>query len=163
MQVRCFRSKMFCSLKMWFFCFDNFQKSTLFDEHHQTPPLEGLSPSPVLYSVIQKPVLKHEGFWTVLHFRRNASPPEINMATYNVYKNCACITLFLSQIFYSCPKFGSGSVQWCVTSDVYIPKTKPLYQSGIINFRPVALLNVKGKIFFCLASRKVKDHVIKYK
>ena len=145
MQVRCFRSKMFCSLKMWFFCFDNFQKSTLFDEHHQTPPLEGLSPSPVL------------------HFRRNASPPEINLATYNVYKNCACITLFLFQIFYSCPKFGSGSVQWCVTSDVYIPKTKPLYQSGIINFRPVALLNVKGKIFFCLASRKVKDHVIKYK
>ena len=73
------------------------------------------------------------------------------MVTYKVYKNCACIMLFLFQIFYSCPKF------------VYIPKTKPLNQSDIINFRPVALLNVKAKIFFCLASRKVKDHVIKYK
>ena len=50
--------------------------------------------------------------------------------------------------------------KWHVVSEVYIPKSKPPNPSNIKHFPPVALLNIGGKIFFSLASRKIEDHII---
>ena len=68
--------------------------------------------------------------------------------------------LLLFKFFQSCLKLGSVPVQWCVTSEVYIPKTKLPNPFDVKDFGQVALLNVKGKIFFMLVSRKLGDHII---
>ena len=43
---------------------------------------------------------------------------------------------------------------------MYIPKTKLPNSPDVKDFRPVALLNIEGTIFFSLVSRKVEDHII---
>ena len=42
----------------------------------------------------------------------------------------------------------------------YIPKTKPPCPSNIKDFHPIALLNVEGKLFFSLISKRLVKHII---
>ena len=49
------------------------------------------------------------------------------------------------------------SVQWLVASETYTPKTKPPNPSNIKDFRPIALMNVEGKLLFSLLSRRLED------
>ena len=42
----------------------------------------------------------------------------------------------------------------------YIPKAKEPDPSNIKDFRPIALLNVEGKLFFSLLSRRLEQHII---
>lgn len=51
-------------------------------------------------------------------------------------------------------------MQWCVASEVYTPKTKLPNPFDVKDFGQVALLNVKGKLFFRLVSRKLEDYII---
>ena len=44
--------------------------------------------------------------------------------------------------------------------EFFIPKTKPPSPSNIKDFRPIALLNVEGKLFFSLVSKRLEQHVI---
>ena len=57
-------------------------------------------------------------------------------------------------------KISSVPVQWCVASEVYTPKTKLPNPFDVKDFGQVALLNVKGKLFFRLVSRKLEDCII---
>ena len=52
-------------------------------------------------------------------------------------------------------------IQWRVSSEIYIPKTVPPNPSLIEDFRPIALLNVEGKLFFSLLARRLEAHIIK--
>ena len=45
--------------------------------------------------------------------------------------------------------------------EVFIPKTKPPSPSSIKDFRPIAFLNVEGKLFFSMVSKRLEQHVIK--
>ena len=44
--------------------------------------------------------------------------------------------------------------------DIFIPKVNPPSEHTISDFRPIALLNVKSKLFFSLASRCLETDLI---
>ena len=67
---------------------------------------------------------------------------------------------FLFKIFKSCTKLSLIPIQWRTASEVYIPKITPPNTSKIEDFRPIALLNVEGKLFFSLVSKRLEDHII---
>ena len=49
---------------------------------------------------------------------------------------------------------------WRYVMEHYITKTKPPCPSNIKDFRPIALLNVEGKLFFSLISKRLVNHII---
>ena len=51
-------------------------------------------------------------------------------------------------------------LQWQSAKEIYIPKVKPPTERNISDFRPIALLNVEGKVFFSLVSRCLETHLI---
>ena len=44
---------------------------------------------------------------------------------------------------------------------MYIPKSKDPDPSKIKDFRPISLLNVEGKLFFSLLSKRIENHIFK--
>ena len=104
--------------------------------------------------------VSYQDLLPILNSRRNASSPGINMIPYKVYKKCPRITSFLFKIFKSCLKLSNVPIQWRIASEVYIPKKKPPNPSAIEDFRPIALLNVEGKLFFSLIARRLEEHII---
>ena len=69
--------------------------------------------------------------------------------------------MFLFKLFKSCLRNSVIPVQWRAVSEVYILRVKPPNPSVIKDFRPIALLNVEGKLFFSLISLRMEDHLIK--
>ena len=51
-------------------------------------------------------------------------------------------------------------LQWQSAKEIYIPKVKPPTAHNISDFGPIALLNVEGKLFFSLVSRRLETHLI---
>ena len=47
--------------------------------------------------------------------------------------------------------------------EIYIPNSKALSNSLISDFRPISLLNVKGKLFFRVISKCLESHVVQNK
>ena len=73
---------------------------------------------------------------------------------------CPKINKFLFKIFLSCMNKGIIPLQWRSAKEIYIPKVKPPTEHNISDFRPIALLNVEGKLFFSLVSRRLETHLI---
>ena len=141
---------------------DTFKTQTLSDINYNVPlpPLEGLPPPPNVSVDFDSSSLKFDDFSQIINSRRNASSPGLNMIPYKVYKKCPRISSFLFKIFKSCIKVSKIPIQWRVASEVYIPKKKPPDSSTIEDFRPIALLNVEGKIFFSLLAKRLESHII---
>ena len=55
---------------------------------------------------------------------------------------------------------GIISLQWQSAKEIYIPKVNPPAAHNISDFRPIALLNVEGMLFFSLVSRRLEKHLI---
>lgn len=91
--------------------------------------------------------MKFKDFLDVLKSRRNGSAPGVNKIPYKVYKLCPQISSFLFNLFKSCVNRSFIPIQWRVAAETYIPKTKPPDPSSIKDFRPIALMNVEGKLF----------------
>ena len=51
-------------------------------------------------------------------------------------------------------------LQWQSAKEIYIPKVNPPTAHNISDFCPIALLNVEGKLFFSLVSRRLEKHLI---
>ena len=51
-------------------------------------------------------------------------------------------------------------LQWRSAKEIYIPKVNPPTAHNTSDFRPIALLNVEGKLFFSLVSRHLEKHLI---
>ena len=51
-------------------------------------------------------------------------------------------------------------LQWQIAKEIHIPKVKPPTEHNISDFRPIALLDVEVKLFFCLVSRRLKARLI---
>lgn len=141
---------------------NQYKLSVLADDLYSTNlgSLPDLPPNPPLLKEFHSHALSLEDFSNVLSSRRNSSAPGINGIIYRVYKLCPQISSFLYRIFCSCVKNCVVPVQWRVAKEVYIPKSKEPDESKISDFRPIALLNVEGKLFFRLISKRIEDHVI---
>ena len=55
---------------------------------------------------------------------------------------------------------GIISLQWQSAKEIYIPKVNPPAAHNISDFRPIALLNMEGMLFFSLVSRRLEKHLI---
>ena len=141
---------------------DLHKQAILTDPFYDIPlsDLEGLPPSPDVPKAFPSTSLKYEDFDHVLYTRRNASAPGPNGIPYKVYKKCPQISAFLFNVFKCCLKNCVVPIQWRHAKEIYIPKNKTPSANNIKDFRPVALLNVEGKVFFSLISRRLEAHII---
>ena len=68
---------------------------------------------------------------------------------------------FLFKLCLSCQRDQVIPIFWRIAHEVYIPKNKPPNPSSIKDFRPISLINVEGKLFFSLVSKRFVSHIIK--
>ena len=122
--------------------------------------LEGLPPPPPVKIPFSNQKLSYEDFSQVLLTRSNRSAPGLNNIPYKVYKRCAQISNYLFKIFLECFKKAVIPVQWRYAKEFFIPKHKTPSENSIKDFRPIALLNVEGKLFFSLISKRLEHHII---
>ena len=54
-------------------------------------------------------------------------------------------------------------LQWRSAKEIYIPIVNPPTGHNISDFRPIALLNVEGNLFFSLVSKHLEKHLINNK
>ena len=141
---------------------DHHKSSTVSDQFYDIPldDLEGLPPTPSITKPFSITTFKYEEFDRIVSTRRNASAPGLNGIPYKVYKKCTKICAYLFNIFKCCFKNRVVPIQWCCAKEVYIPKNKTPNNSHIKDFRPIALLNVEGKLFFSLVSKRLETHII---
>ena len=78
------------------------------------------------------------------------------MIPYKIYKLCPNICDYLFCLFKSCFKNCVVPVQWRIVTDVYIPKSGSSDPNNIKDFRPTSLLNVEGKLFFSILSKRLE-------
>ena len=154
--------KSYCSLKIDQETLDKHKFLNLTDKQYDIPlgTLDGLPPPPQLLKKFNKSSFSYDNFLAVLTTRRNASAPGLNGIPYKVYKKCPNICRFLFKIFQTCFKKTVVPVQWRSACEVYIPKITSPSESKISDFRPIALLNVEGKLFFSLVSKRLETHLI---
>ena len=81
------------------------------------------------------------------------------MIPYKVYKLCPNICDYLFHLFKSCFKNCVVSVQWRIGTEVYIPKSGSPYSNNINDFSPISLLNVEGKFFFSILSKRLEKRI----
>ena len=91
---------------------------------------------------------------------KNFSAPGLNGIPYKVYKKCPKIRKFLFKIFQTCFKRCEIPIQWRSAQEIYIPKVSSPSKNKLSDFRPIALLNVEGKLFFSLVSKRLEAHLI---
>ena len=82
------------------------------------------------------------------------------MIPYKVYKLRPIICDYLFRLFKSCFKNCVVPVQWRIATEVYIPKSRSPDPNNIKDFRPISLLNVEGKLFFSILSKRLEKHII---
>ena len=141
---------------------DSHKSSSVSDKFFDIPlrALEGLTESPSISKPFSLVALKYDDFVSILNTRRNASAPGYNVIPYKVYKKCTKINSFLFNVFKSCVKNCVIPMQWRYAKEIYIPKSKSPSESNIKDFRPIALLNVEGKLLFSLISKRLEAHLI---
>ena len=141
---------------------DSHKSSSVSDKFFDIPlrALEGLPESPSISKPFSLVALKYDDFVSILNTRRNSSAPGYNVIPYKVYKKCTKINSFLFNVFKSCVKNCVIPIQWRYAKEIYIHKSKTPSESNIKDFRPIALLNVEGKLLFSLISKRLEAQLI---
>ena len=140
---------------------DQHKLSGVFDpfNNDHLPPLDGLPPAPPIRKSFTSENLSFSEFKKILNSRRNGSAPGINMILYKVYKLCLSICDYLFRLFQSCLKNCIVPVQWRIATEVYIPKSGSPDTNNIKDVRPIPLLNVEGKLFFSIMSKRLEKNI----
>ena len=122
--------------------------------------LQGLPPEPPFLKKFNESCFSYDDFLEILSSRRNSSAPGLNGIPYKVYKKCPRISKFFVKIFQACFKRCEIPIQWQSAQEIYIPKVSNPSENKPSDFRPIALLNVEGKLFFSLVSKRLETHLI---
>ena len=132
------------------------------DKNYDIPlgNLEDLPPEPSLLKKFNKSSFSYNAFLEILLTCRNASAPGVNGIPCKVYKKCSEISKFLFKIFQACSKRCQIPIQWRSAQEIHIPKVSNPSENKLSDFHPVALLNVEGKLFFSLVSKRLETHLI---
>ena len=120
-----------------------------------------MPPAPAAKVPFDVSELSKPDFLHLLNTRRNSSAPGINKIPYKVYKKCPRLASYLFKIFKACKKHNVVPIYWRVAGERYIGKKDDPDPNNIRDFRPIALLNVEGKLFFSLISKRLEKHILK--
>ena len=118
--------------------------------------MEGLPPEPLLLKKFKKSSFSYDEFFAILATRRNASAPGLNGIPYKFYKKCPKTRQFLFKIFHACLERCEIPMQWRSAQEIYIPKVNTPSDTEPSDFLPIALLNVEGKPFCSLISKRLE-------
>jgi hypothetical protein len=91
--------------------------------------------------------------------KRNKNAPGINAITFLVYKKCPELLKYLTKIIRRVWKLRRIPVSWQCALVVLIAKSSNLKLPS--EFRPIALLNAEGRIFFTLMQWRLSDYMVK--
>ena len=75
-------------------------------------------------------------------------------------KNVPKLTNFYFKNFQACFRRCEIPIQWWSAQEIYIPKVSNPSENKLSHFRSIALLNVEGKLFFSLVSKRLEARLI---
>ena len=124
-------------------------------------PLPGWErpPRPAHVFQLSEPTL--EQLKAAVACKKSKCAPGINAIPYVVYKKCPAILKFLLQIFKRVWNKQTIPVSWQRGMIVLIPKSSTTNLADPAEFRPIALLNSEGRLFFTLMEWRLSDYMIK--
>ena len=102
-------------------------------------------PPPPTHIFSEEPPSKKE-ITDVLRLKRNGAAPGPNGISYIPYKRCPALVPILQQIFEKVWKDKEIPASWASASIILLSKSQQT--SNPADFRPIALTNTIGKIFF---------------
>ena len=96
----------------------------------------------------------------VVHTKRSKCAAGINAITYLVYKKCPAARCRLIKIMKRVWKEKVIPKSWQCGFIILIPKATTADLSDPSEFRPIALLNVEGRLFFTLMEWRLSDYLV---
>jgi hypothetical protein len=96
----------------------------------------------------------------IIRKTRNSSAPGPNKIPYKVYKKCPKITYFLFKIMKSIETTKIPPLKWRISDGVFIPKVDKPNANDIADYRQIALLNVEGKLFWSMVSKRLYQFLV---
>ena len=130
------------------------------DKDTPLPSLNGLPDSPSVKVKFDTSSFSAEEYDAVIRSRRNGSRPGPNQIPYKVYKKCSEIAKYLYHLCLDCLRLKRVPLQWRVACKTFIPKVEKPDPGVFSDFRDISLLNVEGKIFFSLISKRFYRHIV---
>ena len=97
----------------------------------------------------------------VVRKSRSSSAPGPNGIPYKVYKQCPTLLRKLWILFKVIWRKGAIPPEWQVAEGIFNPKEKN--SKDVTQFRTISLLNVEGKIFFSVLSRRLTSYLLNNK
>ena len=120
-----------------------------------TPPLEG-----------PETPFRAGGLWLYeargfIRKARACRAPGLNGISFKLYKNCPTVLEQLVCLLQRAWREVYVAQEWCLADGVWIPNEEK--SVGVGSFRPISLLNVKGKIFFGVIARWITSFLLQNK
>lgn len=124
-------------------------------------PLEGMSrpPLPDHAFEVRPPTLRE--FRSGMRGKRNGACPGLNALTYLIYKKCPSILKALHKICVHVYKTNKIPKDWAAAFVVLLQKSDCLDDPA--EFRPIAITNTAGKLFFSIISSRLQSFMVKNK
>ena len=120
-------------------------------DHTFTPLPEMKRPSAPLHMFSEDPPSPRE-IMEVLKLKRNGAAPGPNGISYIPYKRCPALLSTLHAIFAKVWKTRDVPASWSSAAIILLAKSQKTSEPG--EFRPIALTNTIGKIFFSVFSKR---------
>lgn len=126
---------------------------------HDYTPLPGLRrPDLPQINFFQKPPTFKELKRSV-RTKRNGAAPGLNALSYVPYKQCGAILSVLHKIITKIYKSQDIPEDWALAYVVLLQKSEDLSKPE--EFRPIAITNTVGKIFFSILSCRLQKYMVK--
>ena len=124
-------------------------------------PLDGMTrpPLPEHAFEVRPPTLRE--FRAGMRSKRNGAAPGLNALTYLIYKKCPSILKMLHRMCIQIYKNLSVPKDWAAAYVVLLQKSDSLDLPE--EFRPIAITNTAGKLFFSIISERLQSFLVKNK
>ena len=96
-----------------------------------------------------------------VHSKRTRNAPGMNGIPYLVYKKCPAALARLLKIIHRVWKDKEIPRSWQCGFVILIPKSSTTTLSDPTEFRPIALINTEGRLFFTLMEWRLSNFMIK--
>ena len=125
---------------------------------HSFDPLPEMKRPPLpQFPLFENPPTKQE-IAEVLRLKRNCAAPGPNGISYVPYKRCPALIPTLQGIFSKVWKSKDVPPNWASASVLLLSKSEQT--SNPAEFRPIALTNTIGKIFFSIFSKRLESFML---
>lgn len=126
---------------------------------HQFSPLEGMKRPAVPLEMFDTAPPTLVDLQRIVKKKRNKAAPGFNALSYVPYKKCDSILKVLVKIFGRIWQLKKIPEEWAIAYIILLSKSDKLNLPG--EFRPIALTNCDGKIFFSLIGERAERYFVR--